>query len=126
MNITFFWQFATAFALTVFIGKFLIPELHKWHFGQSIRECGPKEHLKKGGTPTMGGIMMILAVIAANLLWNGHDRTMYLALWLLWGTDSSDLLTMASRFSLNAIWGLRPNRRWPCRSLLLVSTYFTR
>ena len=66
MNITFFWQFATAFALTVFIGKFLIPELHKWHFGQSIRECGPKEHLKKGGTPTMGGIMMILAVIAAK------------------------------------------------------------
>ena len=85
MNITFFWQFATAFALTVFIGKFLIPELHKWHFGQSIRECGPKEHLKKGGTPTMGGIMMILAVIAANLLWNGHDRTMYLALWLFVG-----------------------------------------
>ena len=55
MNITFFWQFATAFALTVLIGKVLIPELHKWHFGQSIRECGPKEHLKKSGTPTMAG-----------------------------------------------------------------------
>jgi phospho-N-acetylmuramoyl-pentapeptide-transferase len=80
-----FWILATSFALTVLIGKFLIPLLHQWHFGQSIRECGPKEHMKKSGTPTMGGLMMIAAVIASNLMWNNKDAHTILALWLFVG-----------------------------------------
>ena len=44
----------TPFVLTALFGRLLLPLPHKWHFGQSIRECGPKEHLKKSGTPTMG------------------------------------------------------------------------
>ncbi|MDD3115300.1 MAG: phospho-N-acetylmuramoyl-pentapeptide-transferase [Anaerovibrio sp.] len=42
----------------------LIPELHKLKFGQSIREEGPKSHQVKSGTPTMGGIMIILSIAA--------------------------------------------------------------
>ena len=80
-----FWIVITSFALTVLIGKFLIPELRKWHFGQSIRECGPKEHMKKSGTPTMGGIMMILAVIVACLMWIPFDPHIIVALWLFTG-----------------------------------------
>ncbi|MCH3951489.1 MAG: phospho-N-acetylmuramoyl-pentapeptide-transferase [Acidaminococcus sp.] len=80
-----FWIVITSFALTVIIGKFLIPELHKWHFGQSIRECGPKEHMKKSGTPTMGGIMMIIAVVVACLMWIPFDPHIVVALWLFVG-----------------------------------------
>jgi phospho-N-acetylmuramoyl-pentapeptide-transferase len=80
-----FWIVITSFALTVIIGKFLIPELHKWHFGQSIRECGPKEHMKKSGTPTMGGIMMIIAVVVACLMWIPFDPHIAVALWLFVG-----------------------------------------
>ena len=43
-------------------GPFFIPELHKLKFGQSIREEGPKSHQAKSGTPTMGGIMIILGI----------------------------------------------------------------
>ena len=46
----------------------LIPFLHRLKFGQSIREEGPSWHQKKSGTPTMGGITIILAVAAATLL----------------------------------------------------------
>lgn len=46
----------------------LIPELHKLKFGQSIREEGPKSHQAKSGTPTMGGIMIILSIAAAVLV----------------------------------------------------------
>lgn len=74
---------ATSFALTVLIGRFLLPLLHKWHFGQSIRECGPKEHLKKSGTPTMGGLMMIAAMILSTLIWVPLDARIIVALWLL-------------------------------------------
>ncbi|WP_317302855.1 phospho-N-acetylmuramoyl-pentapeptide-transferase [Acidaminococcus timonensis] len=75
----------TSFVLTAVIGRFLLPLLHKWHFGQSIRECGPKEHLKKNGTPTMGGLMMIGAAILSSLLWIPLDSRIVVALWLFVG-----------------------------------------
>ncbi|APM38572.1 phospho-N-acetylmuramoyl-pentapeptide-transferase [Clostridium kluyveri] len=50
-----------AFFIAMVEGPILIPLLHKFKFGQSIREDGPKTHLKKAGTPTMGGIIFILA-----------------------------------------------------------------
>ena len=46
----------TAFIVCALIGPVLIPYLHKLKFGQSIRECGPASHMKKSGTPTMGGL----------------------------------------------------------------------
>ncbi len=52
-----------AFVITLLEGPILIPMLHKLKFGQSIREDGPKSHLKKAGTPTMGGIIFILSAI---------------------------------------------------------------
>lgn len=76
---------ATSFVLTALFGRFLLPLLHKWHFGQSIRECGPREHLKKNGTPTMGGLMMIAAAIVASLLWIPLDSRTIVALWLFVG-----------------------------------------
>ena len=75
----------TSFVLTAIFGRFLLPLLHKWHFGQSIRECGPKEHLKKNGTPTMGGLMMIAAAIVASLVWIPLDSRTIVALWLFVG-----------------------------------------
>ena len=49
-------------------GHFLIPALQKLKAGQSIREDGPKSHLKKAGTPTMGGIFITIGVLAAAII----------------------------------------------------------
>ncbi len=57
-----------AFAIVLLMGPVFIPLLHKLKFGQIERELGPQSHKKKQGTPTMGGIMTILAVVAASLL----------------------------------------------------------
>ncbi|MDF9866822.1 phospho-N-acetylmuramoyl-pentapeptide-transferase [Bacilli bacterium PM5-3] len=54
--------------ITTVIMPFFIPILHKLKFGQSIREDGPKSHLSKQGTPTMGGIVFVLATILTMLL----------------------------------------------------------
>ena len=56
-----------SFALSAFFGKIGIPELHKLHFGQTIREEGPRWHEKKQGTPTMGGLLFIPAALIAFL-----------------------------------------------------------
>ncbi|MGL4761553.1 MAG: phospho-N-acetylmuramoyl-pentapeptide-transferase [Sarcina sp.] len=49
------------FIVSIIVGPIFIPILHKFKFGQNIREDGPQSHLKKAGTPTMGGIIFIVA-----------------------------------------------------------------
>ena len=52
------------FALTVILSLFIIPYLRKLKVGQVVRANGPESHLKKNGTPTMGGIMMLISIIS--------------------------------------------------------------
>lgn len=60
-----------AFVISAVIGKFLVPALRRWKAGQSIKEDGPTWHMSKQGTPTMGGLMFILATIIVVLVING-------------------------------------------------------
>jgi phospho-N-acetylmuramoyl-pentapeptide-transferase len=67
-----------AFCASLILGPILIPLLHKFKFGQSIREEGPKSHLKKAGTPTMGGLIFIFAsfITMAILIRKPSDEAM--------------------------------------------------
>ena len=56
-----------SFLLTLLFGRFVIPMLRALHAGQSIREVGPQWHNSKAGTPTMGGIMFIAAIILCTV-----------------------------------------------------------
>lgn len=56
-----------AFAIAALLGPICIPILHRLKFGQRVREEGPQHHQAKTGTPTMGGIMIILALILTTL-----------------------------------------------------------
>lgn len=79
------WPALIAFGLQLIICPIMIPLLHKLKFGQYIREDGPKEHMKKAGTPTMGGISFILAfTVAALCFFRGQDNVIALIL-LTWG-----------------------------------------
>ena len=60
-----------SFVISAVIGKFLVPALRRWKAGQSIKEDGPTWHMSKQGTPTMGGLMFILATIIVVLVVNG-------------------------------------------------------
>ena len=74
----------TAFIVCALIGPVLIPYLHKLKFGQSIRECGPASHMKKSGTPTMGGLMILAALVLA-LCWGKFTPHVLMALVLTLG-----------------------------------------
>jgi phospho-N-acetylmuramoyl-pentapeptide-transferase len=60
----------TALMITLFIGPWVIQKLHEFQIGQFIREDGPKSHLKKTGTPTMGGILICIAILLPTVLWS--------------------------------------------------------
>lgn len=66
-------------------GPFFIPELHKLKFGQSIREEGPKSHQAKSGTPTMGGIMIILGITLGTVAVAPLNTEILLALFIMLG-----------------------------------------
>ncbi|HKY33187.1 MAG TPA: phospho-N-acetylmuramoyl-pentapeptide-transferase [Candidatus Polarisedimenticolia bacterium] len=59
----------TALVLSLGLGRFLIAKLREMQVGQHIREEGPQSHYSKKGTPTMGGILIILSVVFPTLLW---------------------------------------------------------
>jgi len=87
-NVFIYLTFRGAFAalttlLICFIfGNKIIEFLRKLKVGQSIREDGPQTHLQKTGTPTMGGIFIILSVVVAMLFWGDwHNR----AIWITMG-----------------------------------------
>ena len=52
-----------AFVATFIVGIFVMPILKKFKVGQIVRDDGPKEHLKKQGTPTMGGVIMLIVLV---------------------------------------------------------------
>ena len=54
-----------SFLIALFLGPVVIPVLKRLKVGQSIREDGPQSHLAKSGTPTMGGIIIILAILTS-------------------------------------------------------------
>lgn len=76
---------ALAAVLVLLAGPFVIPELHKLKFGQSIREEGPKSHQAKSGTPTMGGVMIIVAITLATLAAAPLTAGVVLALFVMLG-----------------------------------------
>jgi len=69
--VTFRTAFAslTALFLCIALGPWLISRLRQFQIGQFIREEGPKSHQKKAGTPTMGGVLIIISIVIPTLLW---------------------------------------------------------
>ena len=76
---------AIAAGVVILSGPFLIPLLHKLKFGQSIREEGPASHKIKSGTPTMGGIFLIAAIVIATLIRAEFTAEIFIALFIVVG-----------------------------------------
>lgn len=69
-----------SFTITLLLGPIFIPILKKLKFGQTVRDEGPKSHLSKNGTPTMGGIIMIIAIVLTSLTTTRLNKDMIFAL----------------------------------------------
>jgi len=72
----------TALAITLLVGPSMIRRLDARQIGQAVREDGPQTHLSKAGTPTMGGALILVGIVASSLLW-GDLGNRYL--WIVLG-----------------------------------------
>ncbi len=76
----------TALFLCIALGPWLIDKLREFQIGQYIREEGPKSHQKKAGTPTMGGVLIIISIVVPTLLWADlRSRYVWIAIAALIG-----------------------------------------
>ncbi|SFJ00779.1 Phospho-N-acetylmuramoyl-pentapeptide-transferase [Terrisporobacter petrolearius] len=74
-----------AFLIVVILGPIFIPMLAKFKFGQTVRDDGPQTHLLKNGTPTMGGVIMIIAILITGLTRAKIDRDLLVGLICITG-----------------------------------------
>jgi phospho-N-acetylmuramoyl-pentapeptide-transferase len=76
----------TALFLCIALGPWLIHKLREFQIGQYIRTEGPQSHQKKAGTPTMGGVLIIISIVVPTLLWADlRSRYVWVALAALVG-----------------------------------------
>lgn len=59
----------TALLIAILVGPKMIRWLQRMQIGQTVRNDGPESHLSKSGTPTMGGVLILLAIIVSSILW---------------------------------------------------------
>ena len=74
-----FVSFFTAFVVCYLVGPYFIDKLKKKHFGQNVRNDGPQSHLKKQGTPTMGGALILFGLAVPTFLWADLANPLVLA-----------------------------------------------
>ncbi|HGG60806.1 MAG TPA: phospho-N-acetylmuramoyl-pentapeptide-transferase [Gammaproteobacteria bacterium] len=76
----------TALVISFLLGPYVIRRLTRLKMGQPIRDDGPQTHLVKAGTPTMGGVLILLSITLATLLWSDlHNRYVWLVMATLTG-----------------------------------------
>lgn len=68
LNSTIVLSTVISFAVSVVLGPVIIPFLRRLKVGQTVRDEGPQSHLKKNGTPTMGGILILISVLLGSIL----------------------------------------------------------
>ncbi len=69
----------TALGISMFLGPWMIKKLNQLQIGQAVRNDGPKSHLSKSGTPTMGGALILFAIVIATVLWANLSNRFVLA-----------------------------------------------
>ncbi len=73
----------TALVVSMVLGPVVIRKLREYQIGQAIRDVGPKSHLSKAGTPTMGGVLILVSIALSTLLWgNLENRFVWVVLLL--------------------------------------------
>jgi phospho-N-acetylmuramoyl-pentapeptide-transferase len=91
--------FLTSLALCLLLGGPFIALIQRWRIHQAIREYGPATHLKKAGTPTMGGLLMLASMLISTLLWARLDNRFI-------------LLTLAVAVYLSAVGFYDDYQKW--------------
>lgn len=111
-----------AFAISVILGPIIIPYLRKLKMGQTERKEGVQSHLKKAGTPTMGGIIFLLSTVVTSLLYVKDYPKIIPVLFLTLGFGIIGFLDDYLKVVLKRSDGLMPMQKMVCQ--IVVTAVF--
>lgn len=112
----------TAFMISVVLSPFVIPFLRKLKIGQTERKEGVQSHLKKAGTPTMGGLIILIAVLATSLLFIGKYPAILPVLFLTLGFGIIGFLDDFLKVVMKRSDGLYPKQKMAGQ--IIITTIF--
>lgn len=107
MSYTIFLPIIIAFGVSVVLSPIIIPYLRKLKVGQTVRAEGPQTHLKKTGTPTMGGLIILASVVITSLLYVKEYPNIIPVLFLTLGFGIIGFLDDYIKVVLKRSMGLR-------------------
>ena len=100
-----------AFAISAVLCPIVIPFLHKLKFGQQVREDGPQAHLKKAGTPTMGGLIILGSIIITSMFYLRDYPKMIPVLFVTVGFGIIGFLDDYIKIVMKRSEGLNPRQK---------------
>lgn len=116
----------TALAIALLLGPGVIRWLQRKKIGQTVRDDGPGTHLVKAGTPTMGGVLMLLAMGAGNLLWGDlGNRYLWIVLGVTFAFGLIGFIDDYRKLTRRNTRGLSPSAKmlWQTLSAALAAAY---
>ena len=111
MRVELYQTMLIAFLISLVSGPFIIHALRKIKFGQQVRSDGPKSHLKKSGTPTMGGIIFLLSFIITSAFLVPKTLNFFLILFIILGNGGIGLIDDVSKFTYKRSLGLKARNK---------------
>ncbi|WP_010282667.1 phospho-N-acetylmuramoyl-pentapeptide-transferase [Bacillus timonensis] len=122
------YSIAIGFVISVILSPIFIPFLRRLKFGQSIREEGPKSHQKKSGTPTMGGIIIMVSILLTTILVSNRlgelTVTTYLLLFVTLGYGILGFLDDFIKVVLKRNLGLTSKQKLLGQIVIAIIFYF--
>lgn len=115
----------TAWLIGVVLSPILIPLLRVFKFGQLVRSDGPKGHFKKAGTPTMGGLIFIIAMVGTLVIWSDLSIEVLLAAGMVLGFGFLGLLDDLIKVAFKRPLGLKAREKILGQLLLSVLLVYT-
>jgi phospho-N-acetylmuramoyl-pentapeptide-transferase len=120
----------TALLMALLFGPSIIRKLTSHHIGQVIRNDGPQSHLSKAGTPTMGGMLVIISILSSTLLWSDlSNQYVWLVLIVMLGFGAIGYSDDYRKLILKDSRGMPAREKYLLQSLLGLSAacylYFT-
>lgn len=115
----------TAFLISLLMGPMLIRKLQALQVGQAVRDCGPQTHLKKSGTPTMGGILILFSILVSTLLWGDlTNRFIWLTLLVMIGFGAIGFIDDYRKVVYRSSDGLKGRWKYLLQSILGIMAAF--
>ena len=120
MRIEYYYTMAIAFLISVITGPVIIYGLRRLKFGQHVREDGPLSHLKKTGTPTMGGVIFLFSLLVTSLFMVPKTLNFYLLALIIIGNGVIGMVDDMSKYLYRRSLGLKARNKLLGQALLVL------